>query len=120
MVSLNNKTVQFYESWKPPGGGPVDPPEGTVNPEDMLVNDLSEIDADIWGSISSWGKETGSLQSFQNGIAYSLMKCKRSKKNMSYKQAKQGIKILNTAYESGFIKEDNIKLLIEKYSNELE
>ena len=93
--------------------------DSETNSESSLIKDLYEIDYDVWGSISSWGKETGSLASFQNGISYSLMKAKRFKKEMSFKQAKQGLIILRTAYEKGFLTDTKIKKILDDHSEDV-
>lgn len=90
-----------------------------TNPENLLIKDLFQVDAEIWGSISAWGKETNSLKPVARGIAFSLAKQKRTGKMMTYKQAKQGINILNTAYEMGFVKDAQIKAIIDRYPDEI-
>lgn len=91
-----------------------------VNPENILIQDLFQVDANIWGSISAWGKETNSLKPVQRGIAYTLSKVKAKGNLMTIKQAKQAIKILNTAYETGFVKDPSIKTIIDKHLDELD
>ncbi len=82
------------------------------DPEKDLINDIKSVSADIWFAVSSWGKETGNLQGFQCGIARTLANYVGWYKTPSIKQAKQGIKILNTAYQAGFISDNSIKELL--------
>ena len=112
-VSLSFETTSFVGR----GSDSTDVLGEATNEEDLLIKDLSSIDSSIWGSISAWGKETRTLAPFQNGIAYSLMKVKRSNKPMSYKQAKQGLIILRTAYENGFVSNENVKAVLEKHAD---
>lgn len=110
-VVLSKKAVVDYEN---------DSNTTSKSSEDILIEDLMQVSADIWGSISSWGKETGSLASFQNGISYSLAKLKRKGGTMSYKQARQGIRILKVAYETGFVNDELINVLLSKHHEELD
>ena len=86
------------------------------DPEKVLIEDIHGVSADIWFAIASWGKETANLRGYQCGIAGTLGRYVGWSKMPSIKQAKQGIKILNTAYAKGFIVESKIKELVEKNS----
>lgn len=83
--------------------------------EQKLIEDLKQVPAEVWFSLSSWGKETKTLASYQNGIAYTLGTYPGKQRSPSWKQAKQGIKILNVACSKGFITEKSILDLVEKY-----
>ena len=92
-------------------------PKGIENPnapEKDLVEDIKKISADIWFAIASWGKETGNLAGFQCGISGTLGRYMGWSKEPSVKQAKQGIKILNIAYNKGFITESLVKEVLER------
>lgn len=93
----------------------------TLNdPEKELIEDIKQISADTWYSVSSWGKETGSLPGFQCGIALTLARYAGWGRPASIKQARQGLKILQTAFSKGFITEPQISELLEKQHSFLE
>lgn len=73
--------------------------------EKNVIEEISEIPAETWFSLSGWAKETGNLQSWQRGIAYSLGKIKTYNKKPSIKQAKQAVIILEEARRLGFSEE---------------
>lgn len=85
-----------------------------------LIEQIMRVDRNIWLSISSWGKETKALQPFQNGIAYTLGRYAGWKKEPSYKQAKQGVRILLTAREKGFVNDSLVDEVLSKFSSELD
>ena len=84
--------------------------------EKKLIEAIQTIDSKIWFGISSWGKQTGSLQSFQNGIAFTLGRYASSGKEPSRKQASQGLIILQTAVRKGFVVDEQAKELVKNYS----
>ncbi|MEH1855043.1 MAG: AIPR family protein [Nostoc sp.] len=67
-----------------------------------LIAQISEFTADNWFQLAHWAKETSNLQSWQRSLAFSLGKLAAKRKNPSYKQAKQGINILQEAEQLGF------------------
>lgn len=88
--------------------------------EKKLIEDLKQVSSDVWWSIASWGKETGSLKSYQCGISGTLAKYAAWGKSASIKQAMQGIKILYVAYSKGFITEPRVKDLLENQKDFLD
>lgn len=90
------------------------------NPEKDLIDDIGNVSADIWFAVASWGKETGNLQGYQCGIAGTLGRNVGWSKAASIKQAKQGVKILHTAYAKGFVTESAVKDLLEKHQSFLD
>ena len=90
------------------------------NPEKDLIGDIGNVSADIWFAVASWGKETGNLQGYQCGIAGTLGRNVGWSKAASIKQAKQGVKILHTAYTKGFVTESAVKDLLEKHQSFLD
>ena len=46
--------------------------QSSTETEKEMIDALKSIDATTWFSLSSWGKETQALASFQNGIAFTL------------------------------------------------
>ncbi len=89
--------------------------ESLNGPEKDLVEDIAKVSADIWFAAASWGKETGNLQGYQYGISGTLGRYVGWNKVPSIKQAKQGLKILKIAYQKGFIIENTVKELLDKY-----
>ena len=83
----------------------------------LLIEAIQKVDSSIWFGISSWGKQTGNLQSFQNGIAYTLGKYVYSHKEPSRKQANQGLVILQIAVRKGFITNDIVKDIVKRFCN---
>ena len=93
----------------------------TLNdPELQLVNDIKMISPDIWFGISSWGKETENLAGFQCGISGTLGRYVGWNKAPSIKQAKQGIKILDIAFNKGFITDSDIEEILNKHKEFLD
>lgn len=90
------------------------------NPEKDLIEDIKIVTADIWFAVSAWGKETGNLPGFQCGIAGTLGRYVGWSKLPSIKQAKQGLRILSTAYSKGFITESFIKELLDRHHSFLD
>lgn len=84
------------------------------DPEKDLISDIAQISADIWFAVSSWGKETGNLAGYQCGISGTLGRYVGWSRNPSFKQARQGLKILDTAYGKGFVTESLVKDILER------
>lgn len=84
------------------------------NPEKDLIEDIKQISSDVWFSVSSWGKETGNLASYQCGISATLGRYVSWSKDPTIKQAKQGLKILNIAYSKGFLIESLIQEILNR------
>lgn len=88
-------------------------------PEKELIDDLKHVPADTWFALSNWGKETQKLRSWQNGLSYSLGRIAARSGDPSPKQAKQGIKILKTAYDSGFLSDAKYQELFDRQAEYL-
>lgn len=65
-------------------------------------NELTEVSADYWFSLSAWAKERGFLEGWQRSLAFSLGRLAASGKKPSDKQAIHGARILKRATELGF------------------
>jgi len=52
--------------------------------------------------LARWAKETSNLQPWQRSLAFSLGRLAANSKSPSYKQANQGMKILQEAEQLGF------------------
>lgn len=113
LVPLSQETVR---SLGKPISSKSTPASMTDSSSDALAVDLYNVEAEVWWKLSAWGKETEALQSFQRGIAYSLGKLKKRQTVMSSKQALQGLKILKAGYEQGFLQDEEIKKLLDKYA----
>jgi hypothetical protein len=100
----------------PLGANPQTAVQESSKEDQDLIAAIAGVDAEIWLSISSWGKQTQALQPFQNGISYTLGTYKGRNKQPSIKQAKQGIIILKTAVEKGFIQNPAIAELVAKFA----
>ena len=85
--------------------------------EDRLIADIQRVEGKIWNDIANWGKESGELPAFQCSIAMTLSRYRSWHKEPSWRQARQGIKMLNTARKYGFSLDSQIKELIEKYED---
>ncbi len=71
--------------------------------EDLkLIAQISEVPADTWLHLARWAKETSNLQPWQRSLAFSLGRLAANSKSPSYKQANQGMKILQEAEQLGF------------------
>lgn len=85
--------------------------------EEKLIQDIQKVDSAAWFGIAEWGKETGELPAFQRGISATLGRYQGWNKTPSWKQARQGIKILNTAYKHGFLTDALVEELVTKYKD---
>jgi len=82
-----------------PGAEPSTP---VATPENPLAKEILAVSGAKWKELSSWAKQTGSLQGWQRGIAYGIGE--RLERNVmpSDKQIKQGLLILEEARRLGF------------------
>jgi hypothetical protein len=89
------------------GAGPAGSmPPAPVNPaEEALVKEMATVPSETWFAISAWAKQTGNLQPWQRGIAYSLGGLAQGGRRASVKQATQGKRILEEATRLGFLPE---------------
>ncbi len=70
--------------------------------EQSLIDQVTAVPAEIWFQISKWSKETDNLQPWQRSLAFSLGKLASRSGNVSIKQAKHGVAILNEVQRLGF------------------
>lgn len=74
-----------------------------LNDEERTALDaVTAVSGDTWLTLSSWAKETGSLQPWQRGIAFSLGRMLKDGRIPSRKQAVQGALILAESRRLGF------------------
>ena len=75
-----------------------------MTPEDIRnIEECKSIDGATWLEIHAWGRKSGKLQRWQDGIAKSLAELAALgwTKGPSIKQARQGVKIIDLAREAG-------------------
>jgi hypothetical protein len=89
------------------GDGPADARDlglGTPTTDEVeLVAAAKLIPGDEWFRLSNWAKETGNLQAWQRGLAYSLGRVAGQEREPSVKQSRQGLKMLEEAKRLGFM-----------------
>ena len=88
------------EGSAPFGGTPRDSVTNQARSDDIAR--IASVQPDKWFELSSWAKQTGNLQSWQRGLAFSIGRLLGHGKELSRKQAIQGIKILDEAERLGF------------------
>lgn len=71
--------------------------------EDVAARErVEEYGSQAWFQLSSWAKETDSLQGWQRGIAFSVGRAIAAGKTPTAKQVAQAVKILDEASRLGF------------------
>lgn len=70
--------------------------------ESAAMEVVLRVSGETWFALSSWAKETGNLQAWQRGLAFSLGKLSSSGRTPSRKQAAHGQKIFEEATRLGF------------------
>jgi hypothetical protein len=75
---------------------------GLTADEEATITKAAAVPAETWFALSHWARETGNLQNWQRGIAYSLGKLTSRGSDPSIKQATQGLKALDAAAGLGF------------------
>jgi hypothetical protein len=71
---------------------------------DIAARDrVEEYGSQAWFQLSSWAKETGNLQGWQRGIAFSIGRVIAAGRPPTAKQVTQAIKILDEAARLGFV-----------------
>lgn len=73
------------------------------DPKDLeTIEAVSNVSSDVWFKIAKWAKDTNNLQPWQRAIAFSIGRLLASGKQVSYKQANQAVKILESVKSLGF------------------
>ena len=95
---------ELIELRKRPGSEHAVPAgDPSVSPESAAaIAEIVQLGADTWFGLSHWAKETGSLQSWQRGIAFSVGRLLANGKEPSVKQAVQCQRMLGEASQLGF------------------
>ncbi len=75
--------------------------------EQLMIDEVTAVPAEIWFQISKWSKETGNLQPWQRSLAFSLGKLTSRSSQISVKQAKHGAAIFDEVRRLGFKPEKN-------------
>ncbi|MGP0628562.1 AIPR family protein [Nitrospina sp. 32_T5] len=76
--------------------------QGPNEEEKALIENASQVPATAWFGIAKWAKETNNLKAWQRSLAFSLGKVAMRSGQPSFKQAKQGLMILEEAERLGF------------------
>jgi hypothetical protein len=77
-------------------------PSDTGPATDPAVAVAAAVPAQTWFETAHWAKETGSLQPWQRGLAFSLGQRSERQTDPTQKQAVQGIALLREALRRGF------------------
>ncbi|MBU3188331.1 AIPR family protein [Clostridium bowmanii] len=70
--------------------------------EISLIQEVNQIPAETWFSLSRWAKETNNFQTWQRSLAFSIGTILGRNKVPTYKQANQAIKVYMEAKTKGF------------------
>ena len=70
--------------------------------ERLALDTVTALSGDTWKALSSWAKQTGSLQAWQRSLAFSMGNVLKAGRTPSRKQAVQGALILAEARRLGF------------------
>ena len=74
-----------------------------LNPEELkLIDEAEKVNPDTWFSIAKWSKEENHFTPFDRKLIYNIGVVRSRKKDLSIKQAKQAIRILNESIAKGF------------------
>lgn len=76
--------------------------EMNTNDDNVKIDFVSIVPADLWKEIAAWAKDTNNLQPWQRSLAFSLGRIGSTGKKATAKQAIQGVLILKEAFERGF------------------
>lgn len=71
--------------------------------ETKTIEETSKVSAETWFSIAKWAKDNDRLTPFDRKLVYNLGILTNRRKSFSPKQAKVGLRILNTAQDEGFV-----------------
>ena len=95
----------FYKNLKTFQGASERIDKGIESPgkeEAELISSISKVPASTWLGIAKWAKETGNLQPWQRGIAFTVGKTIAAGNRISRKQAAQAEIILSEVTSLGF------------------
>ncbi|POP67707.1 AIPR family protein [Pseudomonas syringae] len=73
----------------------------------QLISSVTNVCADMWFQISKWSKATNNLQPWQRSLAFSIGRLMSKSGNISIKQAKHGVTILEEVQRLGFKEQKN-------------
>ena len=71
--------------------------------DERALKRIEMIEGGTFLAISTWGKKTDNLESWQRMICYSVGKSKSNNKPISYKQAMHAMAAYDEAIKKGFI-----------------
>lgn len=81
------------------------PDDALSSPSEIDVQnivDAGQIEADLWFAASKWAARTNNLQGWQRSLLFSIGKLRSSGRDVSAKQATQGLKAIREVQELGF------------------
>ena len=79
-----------------------------------FISEIMLVSSETWMNISSWAKETGSLQPSQRNLAHSMGTLANKGQKPTLKQSMQARKILKESRRLGFKIKDEAKLRLEE------
>jgi hypothetical protein len=101
--SIRNLVIRLDPSLREKLVDPTTNGTGRLRTEDAAAIDrVTSVGSESWYGIAQWARETGSLEPWQRGLAFSLGRLGRQRKAPTAKQAIQGVKILEEADRAGF------------------
>jgi hypothetical protein len=96
---LEQELISLDRAWI---ARPVSGLEAPDADERQLIAQVGAISHQTWMQLSHWAKETGNLETWQRGIAFSVGRRLQQGRDPSRKQATQAVRILNEAQRLGF------------------
>lgn len=74
-----------------------------LTPQEVkLIEEARKINSEVWFSLSKWAKENNKFTPFDRKLAYNLGILANRKSELSIKQAKNALRILKQAADTGF------------------
>lgn len=98
-AELEPELISLDRAWR---AKPVSGVEAPDEEERQLIAQVAAVPAQTWLQLSHWAKETGNLQTWQRGIAFSIGRRLQQGRDPSRKQATQALRILTEAQRLGF------------------
>jgi hypothetical protein len=84
-------------------GGPAEPLEEMQNETSDDISDVASIPGANWKRLAAWGEQTGTLKSWERSMARLIGDYVDNGRPIAPKKATQGLKMLETAMEKGFM-----------------
>jgi hypothetical protein len=95
LQALDNKTQATTR--------PAAKPQEPLGPDEIeLIHEVAGVESDVWFELSHWAKEANALNPWERSLAYGLGIRKAHNLEPTFKQARQGKRILAAARDLGF------------------